>query len=61
MLFQTYDSSEISSIDRLGRVYGVFSVLFITIFIISFSLTLGTITWVYTAEIFDDRSMGFAT
>ena len=34
--------------------------VFITIFIISFSLTLGTTKWMYTAEVLNDKEMGIA-
>ncbi|CAI2364113.1 unnamed protein product [Moneuplotes crassus] len=60
MLFQVFDIEELGDSISLGSLYTIFAISFIMLFIIAFSLTLGTITWVYTAEVMNDWEMGIA-
>lgn len=60
LLFQTFDEDGITKEIQLGSFISVVSLLSITTFVVVFSLTIGTLAWVYSAEILTEKGMGIA-
>ena len=59
-LFQIYPEHEEAKSEGLKTIITIMAVTIIIIYIFSYSLTLGTVTWVYAGEILTEKGMGVA-
>lgn len=60
LLFQIFNADEVSGEVNLTSYYNVLAVAIIAIYLLTFSLTFGSLTWIYSAEILTPKGMGIA-
>jgi hypothetical protein len=60
LLFQIFDADRVTS-ERIPTSYhSIMAVSIIAIYFIAFTLTFGSLTWIYSAEILNPKGMGIA-
>ena len=60
LLFQTYDEDVFTRKDSSSIFFNLLTILILVTFIVAFSLTIGTVWWVYATEVLSLKGMSIA-